>query len=171
MKKGICLILHKIGKSKVKRKNIKLWLDGSVIKWETRGVVMNTKGSIQLTIIRNILWGKEAAIFKREENNSLKSSCCFSLVTRDYTIDFECANGKFLFHPTPHNFCGYFLILCAYRSTLLVLTYLELERNAVARGFSILIAHVKGKLIPATLDNEEESGIVGCDNNEHEGRR
>ena len=110
MKKGISLVLHKIGKNKLKRKTIRLWLEGFTIKWEIKGMMMNTKGTIQLTIIKRILYGKHSAIFQREENKHLKDSLCFTMVTRDYTIDFECAS--------------------------------ELERNAIARGFTILISHL-----------------------------
>ena len=103
--------MRKIGKNKLKRKSIKLWLVGPVIKWEIKGMVVNTKGSIQLGIIKRILYGKHSAIFQREENKDVKDALCFTMVTRDYTIDFECAS--------------------------------ELERNAIARGFTILIRHLE----------------------------
>lgn len=111
MKRGVSLILHKIGKNKLKRKNIRLWLEGPVIKWEIKGMVMSTKGSIQLGILKRILYGKHSAIFQREENKDVKEALCFTMVTNDYTIDFECAS--------------------------------ELERNAIARGFTILIKHLE----------------------------
>ena len=111
LKKGVSLILHKIGKNKLKRKSIRLWLVGHVIKWEIKGMVVSTKGSIQLGIIKRILYGKHSAIFQREENKDVKDVLCFTMVTRDYTIDFECAS--------------------------------ELERNAIARGFTILIRHLE----------------------------
>ena len=74
-------------------------------------MVMSTKGSIQLGIVRRILYGKHSAIFQREENKQVKETLCFTMVTKDYTIDFECAS--------------------------------ELERNAIARGFTILIRHLE----------------------------
>ena len=68
------------------------------------------KCSLTLKEVYNVLYD---TVYSKwvVENKDVKEALCFTMVTNDYTIDFECAS--------------------------------ELERNAIARGFTILIKHLE----------------------------
>ena len=44
------------------------------------------------TIFTKITWGKKTEVFRMPQNKLINEGCCFSLVTEEYTIDFECSS-------------------------------------------------------------------------------
>ena len=109
---GTSLHLHKAGKKKTKRKNIKIFLDGNELKWQIKGILINKYGTINMGIVNKIIYGRVSEVLK--QNDDLDESLCFSMVTREYTIDLECSSRE--------------------------------ERDTLARGFTLLISHIGGRL-------------------------
>lgn len=111
--RGIVLKLHKEkSPGAVKTKQMKMSLVGNELRWQLRGKIINKTGTVSMTLVRKIQWGKRTVIFNLPANKDVDENCCFSLVTDSYTIDLECSS--------------------------------RLERDVMARGFSILIAVLEG---------------------------
>ena len=63
--------------NKVKKKKIRLSIVGNELRWQIKGTLNSKFGSMNLSLIKRILWGKRTDVFHSPENKDLNDNNCF----------------------------------------------------------------------------------------------